>query len=85
MVHQPSGGAQGQATDIEIQAREIIDEIPAAEMPTAIVFLEFLRERGAASLLGNGNATMTAPDRTSEELPSQGEHDDIREEEVAAS
>ncbi len=24
MVHQPSGGAQGQATDIEIQAREII-------------------------------------------------------------
>eukprot|EP01137_Pigoraptor_chileana_P018432 Opistho-2@77893 len=25
MVHQPSGGAQGQATDIEIQAREIIN------------------------------------------------------------
>ena len=24
MMHQPSGGAQGQATDIEIQAREII-------------------------------------------------------------
>ncbi|MHC8509655.1 MAG: ATP-dependent Clp endopeptidase proteolytic subunit ClpP [Rhodospirillales bacterium] len=24
MVHQPSGGAQGQATDIEIQAREIV-------------------------------------------------------------
>jgi ATP-dependent Clp protease protease subunit len=24
MIHQPSGGAQGQATDIEIQAREII-------------------------------------------------------------
>ena len=24
MVHQPSGGAQGQATDIEIQAREIL-------------------------------------------------------------
>jgi len=24
MVHQPSGGAQGQASDIEIQAREII-------------------------------------------------------------
>ena len=23
MIHQPSGGAQGQATDIEIQAREI--------------------------------------------------------------
>jgi ATP-dependent Clp protease protease subunit len=25
MVHQPSGGAQGQATDIEIQAREILN------------------------------------------------------------
>lgn len=25
MVHQPSGGAQGQATDIEIHAREILD------------------------------------------------------------
>ena len=24
MVHQPSGGAQGQATDIEIQAQEIL-------------------------------------------------------------
>jgi hypothetical protein len=79
----PTGESPGEI--LRRQAREIIDEIPAAEMPTAIVFLEFLRERGAASLLGNGNATMTAPDRTSEELPSQGEHDDIREEEVAAS
>ena len=26
MIHQPSGGAQGQATDIEIQAREILKE-----------------------------------------------------------
>jgi ATP-dependent Clp protease protease subunit len=24
MIHQPSGGAQGQATDIEIQAKEIL-------------------------------------------------------------
>ena len=24
MIHQPSGGARGQATDIEIQAREIL-------------------------------------------------------------
>ena len=24
MIHQPSGGAQGQATDIEIHAREIL-------------------------------------------------------------
>ena len=25
MIHQPSGGAQGQATDIQVQAREILD------------------------------------------------------------
>ena len=25
MIHQPSGGAQGQAVDIEIQAREILN------------------------------------------------------------
>jgi ATP-dependent Clp protease protease subunit len=25
MIHQPHGGAQGQATDIEIQAREILN------------------------------------------------------------
>ena len=25
MIHQPSGGAQGQASDIEIQANEIIE------------------------------------------------------------
>jgi hypothetical protein len=35
------------------QARELLDEIPAAELPTALVFLQFLRERGATSLLGN--------------------------------
>ena len=28
MIHQPSGGAQGQATDIEIQAREILQLAP---------------------------------------------------------
>ena len=25
LIHQPHGGAQGQSTDIEIQAREIVD------------------------------------------------------------
>jgi hypothetical protein len=35
------------------QARDLLDEIPAAELPTAIVFLQFLRERGAALLLGS--------------------------------
>ena len=60
------------------QARELIDEIPAAEMPTAIVFLEFLRERGATSLLGNGGSTPPRVDKTSEELPRQDELEALR-------
>jgi hypothetical protein len=38
------------------QARDLLDEIPAAELPTALVFLQFLRERGAALLLGTDKA-----------------------------
>jgi hypothetical protein len=33
------------------QAREIIDQVPAVELPSAIAFLEFLRDRGATGLL----------------------------------
>jgi hypothetical protein len=68
------------------QARELIDEIPAAEMPTALVFLEFLRERGAASLLGSGGNPMTATDKTSEELPRQDDDEEpiLRKDAVAS-
>ena len=31
MIHQPSGGAQGQATDIQIQAERIADDQEKAE------------------------------------------------------
>lgn len=86
----PAGDSPGEI--LRRQARELIDEIPAAEMPTAIVFLEFLRERGAASLLGGltGGTSVesTTPDRTSEELPRQHAHDDeedLREEGAVAS
>jgi hypothetical protein len=71
----PAGESPGEI--LRRQARELIDEIPAAEMPTAIVFLEFLRERGATSLLGGTPVDLTAPDRTSDELPRQ--HQDLHE------
>lgn len=45
----PSGEAPGEI--LRRQARELLDEIPAAEMPSALVFLEFLRDRGASTLL----------------------------------
>jgi ATP-dependent Clp protease protease subunit len=51
MVHQPSGGAQGQATDIEIQAKEIIatrkrlNEIYAKHTGQPIEVIEDAMER----------------------------------------
>ena len=35
------------------QARELIDGIAAIDLPTAIAFLEFLRDRGSQALLGD--------------------------------
>ena len=51
MVHQPSGGAQGQATDIEIQAREILrmrsslNELYAKHTGKDLGFIEAAMER----------------------------------------
>ena len=51
MIHQPSGGAQGQATDIEIQAREILtlrrrlDEIYARHSGQTLEAIEAAMER----------------------------------------
>ena len=50
----PSGEAPGEI--LRRQARELLDEIPAAELPPALAFLEFLRDRGPSSLLGAGQA-----------------------------
>ncbi len=48
----PSGEAPGEI--LRRQARELLDEIPAAELPSALVFLEFLRDRGTGPLLTAG-------------------------------
>ena len=50
MIHQPSGGAQGQATDIEIQAKEIL----------------FLRERLNSLLSDHTGQTMEVIERDTE-------------------
>jgi hypothetical protein len=50
----PSGEAPGEI--LRRQARELLDEIPAAELPPALAFLEFLRDRGPSSLLGVGQS-----------------------------
>ncbi|MBT8493032.1 MAG: UPF0158 family protein [Deltaproteobacteria bacterium] len=43
------------------QARELIDGIAAIDLPSAIAFLEFLRERGSQALSQSGQATPAPP------------------------
>jgi ATP-dependent Clp protease protease subunit len=50
MIHQPSGGAQGQASDIEIQAKEIL----------------FLRERLNSLLADHTGQTIDVIERDTE-------------------
>jgi hypothetical protein len=49
IVH--GGEAPGEA--LRRQARELLDAIPAIELPSAIAFLEFLRDRGSQALLSS--------------------------------
>jgi len=55
------------------QARELLGEIPAAEMPSALAFLEFLRDRGASSLLGAGRIVADPEPKTPEDDDGPGE------------
>jgi hypothetical protein len=52
VVHAPE--APGEA--LRRQARELIDGIAAIDLPSAIAFLEFLRERGSKALVDAGQA-----------------------------
>lgn len=49
IVH--GGEAPGEA--LRRQARELLDAIPAIELPSALAFLEFLRDRGGQTLLSS--------------------------------
>lgn len=66
--HTPSGEAPGEI--LRRQAREMLDEIPAAELPSALAFLEFLRDRGATSLLGLPSSAGAAPRRAGADEPA---------------
>src|SRR6266511_504528 len=62
----PTGEAPGEI--LRRQARELLDEIPAAELPPALAFLEFLRDRGPSSLLGAGQSERRRADSHEDEL-----------------
>lgn len=46
-------GAEAPGEALRREARELIDGIAAIDLPSAIAFLEFLRERGSQALSGN--------------------------------
>ena len=43
-------GSEAPGEALRRQARELIETIPAIDLPTAIAFLEFLRQRSAEQL-----------------------------------
>ncbi len=49
-LERPSQTGEGPGEILRRQAKELIDLVPAVELPAAIAFLDFLRERGVAEL-----------------------------------
>ena len=45
-VDRPATSVEGPGEILRRQAKELIDQIPAIELPAAIAFLDYLRERG---------------------------------------
>lgn len=56
-----SHGAEAPGEALRRQARELIDGIPAIDLPSAIAFLQFLRERGSEALGGAAAGQSGAP------------------------
>lgn len=48
-----TGATESPGEALRRQAKDVIDTLPAIELPGAIAFLEFLRERGTPSLLAS--------------------------------
>jgi hypothetical protein len=50
VLERPATSGEGPGEILRRQAKELIDQVPAVELPAAIAFLDFLRERGVAEL-----------------------------------
>jgi len=68
----PSGEAPGEI--LRRQARDLLDEIPAAELPPALAFLEFLRDRGPSSLLGGATTPRHPPSLDDDDVDDDEDH-----------
>jgi hypothetical protein len=60
-LERPPASAEGPGELLRRQAKELIDQIPALELPAAIAFLDYLRERGIKDL---GRVRPLPPKRT---------------------
>ncbi len=50
VLERPASAGEAPGEILRRQAKELVDQIPTVELPAAIAFLEFLRERGVAEL-----------------------------------
>lgn len=50
VLERPLSTSEGPGEMLRRQARELVDQVPAVELPAAIAFLEFLRDRGVGEL-----------------------------------
>jgi hypothetical protein len=66
-----TGSSESPGEILRRQAKEIIDQVPAVELPTALAFLEFLRERGSPALLAGRAESRRRP----ELVPDVGDDD----------
>lgn len=66
-VPRPVSAAQGPADQMRKQLKTLVDLLPACELHSAKVFLEYLRERGSAELAGPAVHEDDLPDALSEE------------------
>lgn len=66
-------GTEAPGEALRRQARELIDGIAAIDLPSAIAFLEFLRERGSQALTGNGPDEFSEDDESASDSSAESE------------
>ncbi len=73
-------GAESPGEALRRQARELIESIPAIDLPSAIAFLEFLRIRGDAA----GRHKDDKDDKDDDSFKDEAMKDDVLKDDVAA-
>lgn len=61
-LERPAPAAESPGEILRRQAKELLDQVPAAELPAAIAFLDYLRERGTKEV--RPARPLTPPNRT---------------------